>query len=140
MMGQRVPSASLLMTQNWEEWADTAEDHAAIQRDLDRLEKWVDRNIMKLNKEKCKVLHLRRNNLRHQYTLRAVWLESSFSGKGLGILVDTNLNMSQQCALAIKKVNVILGSIRQSNASRSREWILLYSALVRPHLERCIQC
>ena len=48
--------------------ADTPEGHVAIQGDLDRLEKWVDRNIMKFNK-KCKVLHLRRNDLRHQYTL-----------------------------------------------------------------------
>lgn len=33
---------------------------------VDKLEKWVDRNLMKLNK-KCKVLQLRRNSLRHQY-------------------------------------------------------------------------
>jgi len=42
---------------------------AAIQRDLERLENWTERNVMKLNKWKCKVLHLVRNNSRHQYRL-----------------------------------------------------------------------
>ena len=47
--------------------ADTLEGCAAIQRDLDGLASWVERNLVKFNKGKCRVLHLGRNNPIHQY-------------------------------------------------------------------------
>ncbi|GAB0178199.1 hypothetical protein GRJ2_000285200 [Grus japonensis] len=90
---------------------DTLEGRDAIQRDLDRLER-----------------------------LGEEWIESSPEEKDLGVLVDKKLNMSRQCALAAQKANRVLGCIKRGVTSRSREVILsLYSALVRPHLEYCVQ-
>lgn len=47
--------------------ANSPEGRAAIQRNLNRMEKWADKNLLKFNKENCKVLHLRRNNPMHKY-------------------------------------------------------------------------
>ena len=48
---------------------DTLEGRDAIQRDLDRLQRWVHENLMKFNKAKCKVLHTDQGNFKQKYRL-----------------------------------------------------------------------
>lgn len=57
-----------------------------------------------------------------------------------GISVSSKPNVSQQCSVAAKVANSILGCINRSLASRLRVVIIpLYSAHIRTHLEHCIQ-
>ncbi|KAK4811095.1 hypothetical protein QYF61_016381 [Mycteria americana] len=107
-------------------------------------EKWADRNLMQFNKGKCQVLHLGRNNPMHQHRLGTDQLESSFAEKDLGVLVDTKLNMSQQCALVAentkrccyrqrcKKIKQAEGQIKLISTTKSEDRAALLKKFNEP--------
>ncbi|PKU45857.1 maestro heat-like repeat-containing protein family member 7 [Limosa lapponica baueri] len=140
---------------------DMLEGRYAIQRELDRLERWACAKLMKFSQAKCKVLHLGHGNPKHQYRFnkakcrvlhlghnnpmngsgcgksgwRAAWWKND-----LGVLVSSRLNMNQQRDQVARKGNSKLACNRNGVASRTgKVTIKLYWALVRPHLQCCVQ-
>ncbi|CAM5100216.1 unnamed protein product [Eretmochelys imbricata] len=118
--------------------ANLEKDWDIIQEDLDDLVNWS--NSMKFYIEKCKVMHLGINNKNFCYKRGTHQLEVTEEEKDLGVLVDPRMTMSRQCDMAVKKANAVLGCIRRGISNRDKEMlVLLYKALVRPHLEYCVQ-
>ncbi|PKU43585.1 reverse hypothetical protein [Limosa lapponica baueri] len=116
------------------------EGRATLQEDLDRLEEWANKNLMKFKKDKCKVLHLGKHNPGVQNTLASMKLRSSSVERDLRVLEDHKLNMSEQCAAAAKQARRMLGCIKKIITSRDKELIIpLCSVLFRPHLQYCVQ-
>lgn len=118
----------------------TLEGVNVIKNDLIALSRWCSEWQMELNVEKCKVMHVGVNNKMERYGINGQDLVETSEEKDLGVIINQNLKVSQQCLTAAKKGNQILGLIYRTFSMRSKEIIVrLYKALVRPHLDYCIQ-
>ena len=85
-------------------------------------------------------MHLRHGNFKMNYSLLGQCINSTDRIKDLGMAVTDSMKFSVHCSEISKKANQILGFIKSSITSRSKEVILpLYRGLVRPHLEYAVQ-
>lgn len=87
-------------------------------------EQWVHVNLMRFNKNKCKVLYLRFGNPHCQYKPGNVKIEHSAAGKDAGVLVDCNDHEPAVCPHSSGS-QLHLGCIKRSMISRVKEVILL---------------
>ena len=96
---------------------------------------------MKFNAGKCKVMHVgNRNRIESSYSVgqdsRSKVLDIIDEEKDLGICFDTELKFSRHISQAVAKSNQMLGLIKRSFVYKDIQAMkLLYTALVRPHLE-----
>ena len=119
---------------------NTDGDKQHLQNDLDRLVKWSEKWQMLFNFGKCKCLHTGHRNLNVNYKMGDTVLGTTVKEKDLGVTISADMKVSEQCGIAASKGNKILGLIRRNITYKGKKLIIpLYKAIVRPHLEYCIQ-
>ena len=93
---------------------------------------------MLFNVGKC--LHPRPGNTGMNYEMGGTILSKPGKEVDLGVTMNANMKVSEQCRIAASKGNQILGMIRRNITYKDNSLIVpLYKAIVRPHLEYCIQ-
>ena len=118
-------------------------NHESILEDIKQLEKWENLWLLKFNSDKCKVLHIDyNNNPRINYMVDDVELKSCENDreKDLGVLTSSSLLWKDQINSSISKANKMICWITRNVILRDRKTMLsIYKALIRPHIEYCVQ-
>ncbi|KAL5252966.1 hypothetical protein ACHWQZ_G015662 [Mnemiopsis leidyi] len=118
-----------------------AYDHRSIADDISELEIWESIWHLKFNPSKCKVVHVNfNNNPNFKYFLNGVELEASAQEKDLGVITHSSLLWNEQIKSSISKANQMICWVVRNLINRDENVMLaIYKALVRPHLEYCVQ-
>ena len=115
-------------------------DHVNLQNSINQLVQWSEKWMIRFNSEKCKILHLGKNNPKHKYVIKEgdklSTLEETTCEKDLGVNIDPDLNFNNHIKLTIKKARRISGMILRNITYKSKSILIpLYKALIRPILE-----
>ena len=90
---------------------------------------------MLFNFGKCKCIHIGHGNMDEEYKMGDAVLGRTTQEKDLGVTFSADMKVSEQCGIAASK-----GLIRRTIMYKEKQLIVpLYKAIVRPHLEYCIQ-
>ena len=115
-------------------------DKKNVQDDIDKLVKLAEKWQMLFNFGKCKCLHTGPGNTSMNYEMGGTIFSTTVKEKDLGVTMNANMKVSEQCRIAASKGNQVLGMIRRNITYKDKSLIVpLYKAIVRPHLEYCIQ-
>ena len=115
-------------------------DQDTLQSDLVNLSLWSEEWLLGFNEDKCKELHVGKQNQIYNYEMNNHTLENVIEKKDLGILVTDSLSFSKYIGKAASKANSILGMIKRTFSYFSKDSLqTLYKSYVRPHLEFCVQ-
>ena len=83
---------------------NTDGDKQHLQNDLDRQVKWSEKWQMLFNFGKCKCLHTGHGNLDVIYKMGDIFLGTTVKEKDLGVIISTDMKVSEQCSIATYRV------------------------------------
>ena len=70
------------------------------------------------------------------YVMVETILSKTMKEKDLGVTMNANMKVSEQCRIAASQGNQVLGMIRRNITYKEKSFIVpLYKGIVRPHLE-----
>ena len=119
---------------------DTYEQSQTFQLHLDKIFRWSREWQMIFNVDKCKVMHIGRNNQRFTYEMDGQKLKSTEVEKDIGVYIHQSLTPRVQVAEAAKKANQVLGQLLRTITFRDKvHFVRLYKQRVRCHLEISVQ-
>ncbi|CAM4642329.1 unnamed protein product [Lepidochelys kempii] len=118
----------------------TKADCEELQKDLTKLSDWATKWQMKFHADQCKVMHIGKYNPNYTYKMMGSKLAVATQERDFGVIVDSSLKTSTQCAVAVKKMNRMVGIIKKGIDNNTKNIMLpLYQSMVCPHLEYCVQ-
>ena len=85
-----------------------------LQDDIDKLVRWSEKWQMLFNFWKCKCLHARPRNNRMNYEMGGTILSKTVKEKDLGVTMNADMKVSEQCRIAASKGNQVLGMIQRN--------------------------
>ena len=112
------------------------DDSLNLQRALDNLTDWANKWKMNFNTDKCKTMHIGRQNDQSEYFMNGQKLSKTEKEKDIGVMIHRTLKPSHQCGEAARKAKAVLLQIARTFHYRDKKTFLrLYITYVRPHLE-----
>ena len=85
---------------------DSKEGQAKLQRTIDNFVDRTDTWLVKFNADKCKMLHLGKNNPKYEYTIIENGVKTRLTEttceKDLGIMINPHLNFDEHITGAVK--------------------------------------
>ena len=110
-----------------------------LQQDLEAMYKWTEKSLLKFHPEKCAVMRIGTSELEaRDYTMGPLntTIKQSTVERDIGVFIDNKLSFDEHISNKINKANSTMGIIRRTYDYLDKfSFLLLYKALVRPHLE-----
>ena len=99
---------------------ESQEDRHKLQVDFNKLVKWADKWQMLFGNDKCKSLHIGQVNAKTNYLMHNAVLPSTEREKDAGVIVSSDMKVSEQCGIEARKGNQIMGLIGRNTAYRDK--------------------
>ena len=111
-----------------------------MQNDLDSLQRWSEKWLLRFNATKCKRMHMGGTNQGTEYKLGGEVIPHDTEEKDLGVIITEDGKSSRQCAAAANKAMCKLRIIKRTFKHYDKKcFTMLYRTYIRPHLEYAVQ-